>query len=221
MYVKALYGLKQALRAWHSKLTSKLCHLKFKPCKTDTSLFIYTSTNLTMYVLAYVDDLIIVSSSEVATTHLLWQLDQEFTIKDLGRLHYFLGIEVNYSPSGLVLSQKKYITELLTKTNMLNCRSVSTPMSSSEKVSRHDGAPLSTNVVTNFHSTVGALQYLMMTRPNLSFVMNKVCQFMQHPTDVHWTTVKRILCYLKFTIHDGLHITRSPFATLSAYSDSD
>jgi hypothetical protein len=168
-----------------------------------------------MYVLAYVDDLIIVSSSEAATTHLLHQLDQEFAIKDLGRLHYFGGIEVNYSSSGLVLSQKKYITELLTKMNMLNCRPVSTPLSISEKVSWHHGKPLSTDDVTNFCSTVGTLQYLMMTRTDLSFGVNKVCQFMQHPTDVHRTVVKRILRYLKFNIHDGLHITRSPSATLN------
>jgi hypothetical protein len=138
-----------------------------------------------MYVLAYVDDLIIVSSSDAATTHLLKQLDQEFTIKYLGHLHYFLGIEVHSSASGLILSHKKCITELLTKTNMLNCCPVSTPMSSSDKVSKYDGAPLSAEDVTNFRSTVGALQYLMMTWPDLSFAVNKVCQFMQHPTGVH------------------------------------
>jgi hypothetical protein len=84
---KALYGLKQALRVWHSKLSSKLCTLQFQRCKTDTFLFIYKSANLTMYVLTYVDDLIIVNSSEAATTHLLKELDCEFSIKDLGRLH--------------------------------------------------------------------------------------------------------------------------------------
>jgi hypothetical protein len=68
---------------------------------------------------------------------------------------------------------------------MLNCHLVSAPMSSSDKVSRHDGTPLSAEDVTNFCSTVGALQYLMMTGPDLSFAVNKVCQFMQHPTDVH------------------------------------
>jgi hypothetical protein len=75
---KALYSLKQAPRAWHSKLSSKLCTLQFQPCKIDTSLFIYKSANLTMYVLTYVADLIIVSSSEAATTHLLKQLDWVF-----------------------------------------------------------------------------------------------------------------------------------------------
>jgi hypothetical protein len=112
---KALYGLKQAPRAWHSKL----CSLQFHPCKTDTPLFIYKIPTLTMYMLVYVDDLIVVSSSKTATTHLLKQLGAEFSIKDLlGSLHYFLGIEVSTTASGLILSQKKYINDLLQKTHM-------------------------------------------------------------------------------------------------------
>jgi hypothetical protein len=128
-----------------------------------------------MYVLAYVDNLIIVSSSEAATTHLLHKLDQEFAIKDLGPLHYFLGIEVHSTASGLLLSQRKYIDDLLVKNNMQNCPLVSTPMSSSEKLSRHEGTSLSRADITIYCSTVGALQYLMMTRPDLSFAVNKAC----------------------------------------------
>lgn len=174
-----------------------------------------------MYVLAYVDDLIIISSSTSATDHLLKQLDSEFAIKDLGPLHYFLGIEVHSSSDGLILSQKKYITELLAKTNMTQCRPDSTPMSSSEKISRNNGTKLSSDDVSLYRSIVGALQYLMMTRPDLSFAVNKVCQFLQQPTDEHWTAVKRILCHLKYTIDDGLLISRSTSTLLSAYSDSD
>jgi hypothetical protein len=218
---KALYGLKQAPRAWHSKLSSKLCSFQFQPCKTDTSLFIYKSSHLTMYVLAYVDDLIIVSSSDAATTQLLRHLDSEFAIKDLGPLHYFLGIEVQTTPTGLILSQHKYIADLLQKTHMAHCRPVATPMSSSEKISKDGGTPLSAAETTIYRSTVGALQYLMMTRPDIAFAVNKVCQFMQHPTDHHWTAVKRILRYLQYTIDDGLQIRRSTSTLLSAYSDSD
>jgi hypothetical protein len=174
-----------------------------------------------MYVLAYVDDLIIVSSSELATTNLLQQLDREFPIKDMGRLHYFLGIEVQASSSGLLLSQRKYIQELLTKTNMINCRPISTPMSSSDKISKYDGSPLSSDDTTLYRSTVGALQYLMMTRLDISFVVNKVYQYMQQPTIEHWTSVKRILRYLKFPCNDGICITWSPSQLLSAFSDSD
>jgi hypothetical protein len=143
-----------------------------------------------MCVLVYVDGLIIVSSSKTATTHLLHQLDAKFSIKDLGPLHYFLGIEVSPSASSLNLSPKKYIDDLLPKTHMQDCCPVSTPMSSSDKISRHDDTSLSASEATIFWSTVGTLQYLMMTPPDLAFAVNRVCQVMQHPTDIHWTAVK-------------------------------
>jgi hypothetical protein len=143
-----------------------------------------------MYVLVYVDGLIIVSSSKTATTHLLHQLDAKFSIKDLSPLHYFLGIEVSPSASSLILSPKKYIDDLLPKTHMQDCCPVSTPMSSSDKISHHDDTSLSASEATIFWSTVGTLQYLMMTPPDLAFAVNRVCQFMQHPTDIHWTAVK-------------------------------
>jgi hypothetical protein len=92
---KALYNLKQVPHAWHSTLSSKLCALQFQPCKTDTSLFIYKTAQLTRYVPLFVDDLIIVSSSPSATSHLLRQLNSTFTIKDLGPLHYSMGIYLN------------------------------------------------------------------------------------------------------------------------------
>jgi hypothetical protein len=130
---------------------------------------------LTMYVLEYKDDLIIISSSKSATTHLLQQLDTEFSIKDCGTLHYFLGIDVSTSASGLILSWKKYISDLLHKTHMIDCRPVSTPLSNSVKISQHDGTPLSSSEATIFWSTVGTLQYLKMARPDLDIAVNKVC----------------------------------------------
>jgi hypothetical protein len=91
---KALYGLKQAPRAWYSRLNSKLSSLGFIPSKTDTSLFLYNRSCIIIYVLIYVDDIIVTSSSDLAITVLLRDLNENFAIKDLGDLHYFLGIEV-------------------------------------------------------------------------------------------------------------------------------
>uniref|UniRef100_A0A8R7V3W8 Reverse transcriptase Ty1/copia-type domain-containing protein n=1 Tax=Triticum urartu TaxID=4572 RepID=A0A8R7V3W8_TRIUA len=91
---KALYGLKQAPRAWYSRLSTKLQQLEFTPSKADTSLFFYSKGNVTIFVLVYVDDIIVASSSPDATTCLLKDLKMGFALKDLGDLHYFLGIEV-------------------------------------------------------------------------------------------------------------------------------
>jgi histone deacetylase 1/2 len=102
---KALYGLKQAPRAWYSKLSSKLSNLGFIPSKADTSLFLYNKSGISIYVLVYVDDIIVTSSSDHAVAILVKELNKDFAIKDLGDLHFFLGIEVKRQHNGLVLTQ--------------------------------------------------------------------------------------------------------------------
>ena len=104
---------------------------------------------------------------------------------------------------------------------MQHCKSVSTPLSTSEKLSAQDGELLGPADVTRFRSIVGALQYLTLTRPDISFSVNKVCQFLHSPTTLHWPTVKRILRYLKFTVSTGLKIKRSNSILVSAFSDAD
>jgi histone deacetylase 1/2 len=91
---RSLYGLKQALRAWYSRLCAKLQSLGFVPSKADTSLLFYRKGNYVIYMLVYVDDIIVVSSSQEAVKALLRDLEKDFAIKDLGDLHYFLGIQV-------------------------------------------------------------------------------------------------------------------------------
>ena len=102
-------------------------------------------------------------------------LSTTFSIKDLGRLEYFLGIEAAYTAGGMVLTQHKYALDLLYRANMENCRVVTTPMSATEKLSRGLGVPLSPDDAFKYRSIVGGLQYLTLTRPDLSFAVNKVC----------------------------------------------
>jgi histone deacetylase 1/2 len=92
---KAIYGLKQAPRAWYSRLSNKLQTLGFTPSKADTSLFLFDKSGVIVYMLIYVDDIIVTRSSDQAITALLQNLSSEFALKDLGDLHYFLGIEVH------------------------------------------------------------------------------------------------------------------------------
>lgn len=218
---KALYGLKQAPRAWYSRLSNKLIQLGFRPSRADTSLFVYSKGGITMYVLVYVDDIIVASSTEKATTALLADLQGEFALKDLGDLHYFLGIEVSKVNNGIVLSQDKYATDLLKRVGMSDCKPVSTPLSTSEKLSLHEGTLLGSNDGTQYRSIVGALQYLTLTRPDIAFPVNKVCQFLHAPTTVHWMAVKRILRYIKHCTRLGLKIYKSSSTLVSAFSDAD
>jgi histone deacetylase 1/2 len=174
---KALYDLKQAPRAWYSCLSTKLQQLGFRPSQGDTSLFIYDTPGITVYVLVYVDDIIVTSSSHQAISTLVHNLNANFAIKDLGDLHFFLGIEVKKIQDGLVLTQEKYASDLLAKLGMDKCKSSSTPFSTLEKLSVHEGDVLGLEDSTRYKSVVGALQYLTLTRPDISFSVNKVCQY--------------------------------------------
>jgi hypothetical protein len=118
---KALYGLKQAPRAWYSWLSSKLQALGFVPSKADISLFMYKKGSITIFLLVYVDDIIVTSSPSTVVDALLADLKVYFAIKDLGHLHYFLGIQVKDTSDGILLSQEKYTSDFWRKVGMLAC----------------------------------------------------------------------------------------------------
>ncbi|XP_031479830.1 uncharacterized mitochondrial protein AtMg00810-like [Nymphaea colorata] len=142
-----------------------------------------------------------------------------FSIKDLGHLHYFLGVEAQFTPQGLFLSQRQYMQDLLKQSNMVDVKPLPSPLAVGEKLSKFDGTPLLDP--TPYRQIVGALQYATLSRPDLAYATNKVCQFMQAPTTVHWAAVKHILRYIKHTLHLGFLIRPSSHLSLTAYSDTD
>ena len=144
------------------------------------------------------------------------RLGTHFAMKDLGDLHFFLGIEAKRTSTALVLTQTKYTLDLLTRTHMQDSKPCPTPGS---KLSAYDGAPLSD--ATEYRSIVVALQYLTLTRPDICYAVNQVCQFMHALTTVHPQAVKRILRYLKGSLGLGLTITPGPLTTFFAFSDAD
>ena len=219
--VKALYGLKQAPRAWHARLGSVLRALGFTPSTADTSLFLLQRPEVTMYLLVYVDDIILISSTAAAADRLVIALRDDFAVKDLGALHFFLGLEVSRSSAGLTLTQKKYSLDLLRRAGMLKCKPVFTPMSATDRLSALDGDSLSADDATEYRSIVGGLQYLTITRPDISYAVNRVCQFLHAPRTSHWSAVKRILRYVSSTAAYGLHLQPAPSYELSAFSDAD
>lgn len=151
-------------------------------------------------------------------SQLISSLSGSFRLKDLGRLSYFLGIQAQFSAQGLHLCQHKYISDLLFRAGMFDCKPIATPMVFGISLSLHDGDPLFNPI--DYWSVVGALQYCTITRPDIFFAVNKVCQFLHAPTTVHWLAVKRILRYLKGTMTHGLQLTDSHL-TLSCFTDVD
>ena len=172
-------------------------------------------------MLVYVDDIIAASSSQEAVDALLHDLDKEFAIKDLGELHYFLGIQVQRKKGELLMTQERYATDILKRVNMQLCKPISTPLSTTEKLSVTSGTRLGTEDITRYRSVVGALQYLTLTRPDISFSVNKVCQFLHSPTTEHWEAVKRISRYIKGTVGLGLKVRKSDSMLVSAFVDAD
>jgi histone deacetylase 1/2 len=168
-------------------------------------LFYYTRGRHVIFVLVYVDDIIVASSSQEATNALLKDLEMEFALKDLGELHYFLGNDVKNS-DGLVLSQEKYAEDIIKRAGMNHSKPINTPLSSVEKLSVAKGEQLGPEDSTKYRRIVGAMQYLTLTRPDISFAVNKVCQFLHAPTTVHWSAVKRIY-YSIFMEHQSLDLT--------------
>ena len=147
------------------------------------------------------------------------RLRAEFAIKDLGPLHYFLGIEVIRRADGFFLHQRKYAHELLDRAGMLNCKPASTPVDTKAKLSATDGSPAPD--ASFYRSIVGALQYLTLTRPKLQYAVQQVCLHMHAPRDAHWTAVKRILRYIRGTLDLGLSLQASSSLDMTAYSDAD
>lgn len=216
---KALYGLKQAPRAWYKELRQYLLTQGFVNSTADTSLFVRITGRDITYILVYVDDMIVTGSNSGLVSTFITNLAQRFSLKDLGELSYFLGIEATRTKKGLHLMQKKYVVDLLTRTNMLQARPVSSPMSPTPKLSLNSGTPLES--ATEYRTVLGSLQYLAFTRPDIAYAVNKLSQFMHMPTDLHWQAVKRVLRYLAGTPAHGIYIRADTPLTLHAYSDSD
>ena len=169
-------------------------------------------------LLLYVDDIIITGSATVSISDVIQALTTEFDIKDLGPLHYFLGIQITSNSAGSFLSQTKYVQDLLVKAEMIDAKPCDTSCLPYNRLLKEDGAPYSNPSL--YRSLVGALQYLTFTRPDIAFSVHQVSQFMQNPIVSHFTAVKSILSYLKGTMQFGISYTRGNLQ-LKAFSDAD
>ena len=216
---KAIYGLKQAPRAWFSELKTYLISNGFVMAQSDNSLFMYHGSHFSIYLLIYVDDLIITGSNIDAINKFILQLGQRFSLKDLGDLDYFLGVEAHRTTTGLFLTQQKYVLDVLERAQMMNANSVCTPLSSSHNLQQGDIPSLTD--ASKYRALLGSLQYLQFTRPDLAFAVNKLAQFSSNPTEHHWSSLKRVLRYLKGIADYGIFLRRDSPVSLHAFSDAD
>ena len=217
--IKSLYGLKQAPRCWNYRFVSFIKTLKFVVSYSDTSLFIYSENEVIVLLALYVDDGLIVSNSKEKLDEVLMSLKREFQIV-ISDLNYYLGIQIDIlNDNSIFIHQTTYIRHVLEKFGMSECKTVKTPIETISNLKNYDSVEKSN---LNYREVVGSLMYLaQVTRPDICFPVSFVSRYLDNPTAVHFTMVKRILRYLKGTADMGLLYGDGGSQKLDCYSDSD
>lgn len=216
---KSLYGLKQAPRAWYKRSADYVLSIGFTNIKCDNSLFIFSKGSDMAYILLYVDDIILTTSSDALRCSIMDLLSFEFAMKDLGPLNYFLGIAVTRHKGGMFLSQRKYAEEIIERAGMSSCKPSTTPVDTKSKVSATSSATF--DDPTLYRSLAGALQYLTFTRPDISYAVQQVCLHMHDPRVDHMSALKWTIRYVQGTLDFRLHLYSSSTSTLVSYTDAD
>ncbi|CAJ2632965.1 unnamed protein product [Trifolium pratense] len=217
---KSLYGLKQAPRAWYSKIEAYFCREGFVKCTHEHTLFVKKESDGRIIIVSlYVDDLIFTGNDQNLFDKFKTSMERNFAMTDLGKMRYFLGIEVKQTKEGIFMFQQKYACEVLKRFNMESCNSVCNPIVPGNKLKKdEDGIACDS---TSYKQMVGCLMYLLATRPDLAFSVCLVARFMERPTELHVAAVKRILRYVKGTVSYGLWFEKGKDDELVGWSDSD
>jgi hypothetical protein len=215
---KSLYGLKQAPRVWHNKLSTALDTMGFKPSAADPALFTKSETTA-VYLLTYVDDILVITADTEALAEAKTQLLHIFEGRDLGPATFYLGMDIHRDRLARTISlgQSRLTADLLEKYGMAECKPLSVPLSPAAKLSK-DGEPLDTTAY-GYSQLIGSLMYLSVcTRPDIAQAVGALARYMASPTAAHWQAAKGVLRYIAGT--PGFGITFNGLG-LAAYCDAD
>ena len=201
------------------KFSTTIVTLCFTQSKCDYSLFTKGCDSSFVALLVYVDDIVIASPSSSIIATVKTQLQSAFKLKDLGPLKYFLGLEVARSAKGIFLSQRKYILSLLEDSGFIGSKPASVPMDPNLKLTATDGDPLPDS--SQYRRLIGRLLYLTISRPDITFAVNKLSQFMSNPLTPHLSVVHHLLRYLKSTPGQGILFSSKSSIRLQGYADAD
>ncbi|KAG2871224.1 hypothetical protein PC114_g27017 [Phytophthora cactorum] len=201
--VKAIYGLKQASRVWNDTFDEFVCSIGFQVSAFDPCLYIKVVDGHCVFVLVYVDDVLITGSSPELISRTKTDLKTRFEMTDSGKCVFVLGIELVDGPDGSVtMCQRRYVDDILKRFGMDECKAVVSPVDMSTRLVPSDAA---TKVNAPFREAVGALMHLMTaTRPDIAYAVGYVSRFMENPQEEHWVAVKRIFRYLQGTKTHGI-----------------
>nr|XP_016476901.1 PREDICTED: uncharacterized mitochondrial protein AtMg00810-like [Nicotiana tabacum] len=212
---KSLYGLKQASRPWYAKLSEALFSRGYTHSMLDYLLFHKKEgTNA-----VYVDDIVVTGTDVVELERLKSFLHDSFRIKDLGKLHYFLGMEVLYKADGVVISQRKFTLDLLKEYDCLSQSDFSSPLDPTVKLKAKEGIPLQDP--TYYRKLVGKLNFLTNTRLDIAYGVQHLSQFIQDTREPHLKAPFHLLRYLRTDPTLGIFFFKDEDYTIRAYCDSD
>ncbi|GKD32633.1 retrovirus-related pol polyprotein from transposon TNT 1-94, partial [Tanacetum coccineum] len=216
---KALYGLKQAPRAWYDMLSSFLISNDFSKGSVDPTLFIRREGNDLILVQIYVDDIIFAASTPELCDLFAKIMCSKFKMSMMGKISFFLGLQISQSPRGIFINQSKYALESLKKYGYESCDPVDTPMVEKSKLDEDkEGKAVDPS---HYRGMIGTLLYLTASRPDLQFAICMCARYQARPTEKHLNAVKRIFRYLKGTVHRGLWYPKDSSFALTAFADAD
>jgi hypothetical protein len=215
---RALYGLKQAPKAWYESIDSYLQGMDYVKNEADSNLYYIMTGEEPLILVLYVGDLFLTSSRRLITD-CKRDLASEFDMKDLGSMHYFLGLEVWQRNGEICLGRGKYIVEILKRFRMQDYQPMSTHMVTNWK--KIDASKQEAVDSTLYMQLIGSLMYLVNTRPNICFVVNTLSRVMVEPRRAHWTVGKHMLRYLRGTVEYGLRYARGDGVKLMGYTNAD
>lgn len=225
---KSLYGLKQASGQWYAKFTSVLTTAGFQQSRHDYALFTRTEGMSSIYLMIYVDDILIMGNDEAAIGDFKKYLHAIFHIKDLGAPKYFLGIEIACYEQGISLSQRKFILEIISETGLSGCKLAVIPIEQNTKLTTADydkGISQEDDFVledpSSYQRLVGKLIHLTMTRPDISYAVQTLSQFMHSPKQSHLNAAYKVVKYLKKCPGLGILLSRRCNMEMTAYCDPD
>lgn len=219
---KSLYGLKQSPRCWNDRFDKFITSIGFKRSKADYCLYVRITGEVRIYLVLYVDDLLLCSNNQASLTTVKNRLASEFSMKDLGEVKCFMGMNVNIDKENNVLTidQHDYINRILNKFGMKDCNGAQTPLEQNLKLVKNEKEHEIIN--KPYREVIGSLMYLMLAcRPDLCFSIGYLSRFQDKPTEEHWNCLKRVLRYLKHTENLVLTYTKEDSSPLIGYVDAD
>ncbi|CAM8889062.1 unnamed protein product [Rhodiola kirilowii] len=216
---KALYGLKQAPRAWYERLSDFLIKHGYERGTVDKTLFLLRTKNHLLVVQVYVDDIVFGSTSNTLVKEFQNLMESEFEMSMVGELTFFLGLQIQQEADGTQIHQQKYLKEVLLKYELNGSKTISTPSSPADSLSKEMNSPPTDQ--TKYRGMIGSLLYLTTSRPDIMFSVCQCARYQADPREAHVKAVKRIMRYLNGTKDLVLWYPRDKSLVLEGFSDAD